>query len=238
MRIRISVLFIAGHRRSHAEGRMTKTAQDLQWVRSPQQTRSQESLERILDAAESLIAEKGFEQTTVAEIVRLASSSVGAFYGRFREKDDLLRCLHDRFTEQAIATTDSVLDPARWEGSSIREILEETIPFLINVYRERLGLLRAFLIRESVDPEFAKGLPGHRHLAMRLRELIMARRHEMSHPSPAEAVEVMLELICGTLNNLALFQDIDEMGLKLCNKGFPGEMIRAASCYLGLGTGD
>lgn len=213
---------------------MAKIAQDLHWVRSPQQTRSQESLERILDAAETLIAEKGFEQTTVAEIVRLANSSVGAFYGRFREKDDLLRCLHDRFTEQAIATTDSVLDPKRWNGLSIREILEETIPFLIDVYRERLGLLRAFLIRESVDPEFAKGLPGHRHLATKLRELVLARRAEMSHPAPAQAVEVMLQLICGTLNNLALFQEIDENGLRLDDDGFPEEMIRAASCYLGI----
>ena len=57
----------------------------LAWVRAPQQARSQETLDRILDAAERLVSEKGFEDTTVADVVARAGSSVGAFYTRFRD---------------------------------------------------------------------------------------------------------------------------------------------------------
>jgi AcrR family transcriptional regulator len=46
--------------------------------RPPQQQRSKESLERILDAAESLIRERGFDSMTVAEVVQRSGSSVGS----------------------------------------------------------------------------------------------------------------------------------------------------------------
>ena len=65
----------------------------LRWVRPPQQARSQETLHRILDAAEVLVAEKSFEDASVSEIVRRANSSVGAFYARFEDKDAVLRVL-------------------------------------------------------------------------------------------------------------------------------------------------
>ena len=54
---------------------MTPGEPGLQWVRPPQQARSQETLERLLDAAETLIAEKGFEDTPVAEVASRAGSS-------------------------------------------------------------------------------------------------------------------------------------------------------------------
>ena len=65
---------------------MSPSAAGLHWVRPPQQARSQETLNRLLDAAEQLVAEKGFDDTPVAEVARRAGSSVGAFYSRFREK--------------------------------------------------------------------------------------------------------------------------------------------------------
>ncbi|MFO0948510.1 MAG: TetR/AcrR family transcriptional regulator [Planctomycetota bacterium] len=212
---------------------MAKTTDRLQWVRVPLQTRSQESLDRILDAAEAMIAEKGFEPTSVAEIAKRANSSVGAFYGRFREKDDLLRCLHDRFIVQAIATTDAVLDPARWEGSSIADIMAETVPFLVDVFRERRGLLRAFLVRSGVDPEFARGEPSNQHLAQKLRALLLARREEIQHPNPALAIDLSLQAILGTLNDLALLGCPDNTGLKLDDPDLGPELARMVVRYMG-----
>jgi len=67
---------------------------ELVWIRPPQQARSQQTLSRILDAAEAILAEKGWEDASVAEIARRAGSSVGAFYTRFPDKDTLLAALH------------------------------------------------------------------------------------------------------------------------------------------------
>ena len=103
---------------------MPQSDRSLRWVRPPQQARSQQTLDRLLDAAEALAAEKGFDDTTVAEVARRAGSSVGAFYTRFKDKDGLLHALYDRYYEQAIATADDALDPARWEGAGIAEIVD------------------------------------------------------------------------------------------------------------------
>ena len=100
---------------------------ELHWVRPPRQARSQETLDRILDAAEALVAEKGFEDTPVSEIVQRAGSSVGAFYARFHDKDGLLHALYERYYEEAVATADAALAPARWEGAQVAELIPAVI---------------------------------------------------------------------------------------------------------------
>jgi AcrR family transcriptional regulator len=90
--------------------RVTEILTKVEWVRPTHQVRSQETLERILEAAEEIVAEKGFDNATVSEIVRRAKSSVGAMYARFNDKDSLLVCLHQRFCEQALATTQAALE--------------------------------------------------------------------------------------------------------------------------------
>ena len=122
---------------------MPHPASELRWVRPPQQARSQETLDRILDAAELLIADKSFADTRVADVVERAGSSVGAFYARFRDKEGLLHALYDRFLAEATATADAALDPERWEGATVPEILGAVIGFLVTVFREQTGLLRA-----------------------------------------------------------------------------------------------
>ena len=78
---------------------------NFRWMRPVRQARSQATLERLLESTESLLANKGFEGVTVAEIAMRAGLSVGAVYSRFRDKDALLQCLLDRFTAEATAAS-------------------------------------------------------------------------------------------------------------------------------------
>lgn len=214
---------------------MTRAPSQLQWVRPPLQARSQESFERILDAAEAVVTEKGFAQATIAEIVRRAKSSVGAFYARFHEKDGLLVCLHDRFRDEAIATTDAVLDPERWQDSPIAEILSDTIPFLVEAYRQRRGLLRAFIMRASVDPAFAERcIPVNRHLTERLGALLLARRDEIGHPDPELAIDISLQIMISTLDELTLYDQVLWGGIPLSDERLPIELTRVVLSYLGV----
>ena len=48
--------------------------------------------ERILDAAQQLVMERGFSATTVDAILEAAGSSKGAFFHHFASKADLGRC--------------------------------------------------------------------------------------------------------------------------------------------------
>ncbi len=218
---------------------MAQAPTQIEWVRPIHQARSQETLERILEAAEEVIAEKGFENATVSEIVRRAKSSVGSLYARFNDKDALLVVLHERFCEQAIATTEAVLDPRRWQGASIAEILSTALPFVVHVYEQKRGLLRAFMLRGCSDPQFAeRGIRVGREIAERLITLLMSRRDEIKHPDPVLAVDFGLRAAFDTLDLATFYADIPRSKLTLTNDQLAEEVTRMFLCYLGIETPD
>jgi len=174
----------------------------LRWVRAPQQARTRETLGRLLDAAEELFSEKGFEETTIAEIASHAGSSVGGFYRRFKDKDRLVQALHERFTEESRATAEDVLDPLRWAGSSTAEILSQVAEFLVRVYRERSGLLRTFLHRCALDDAVQERQEQvFEYIADLLENLLAERTDEINHPDPALAVRFALRVLFGALDD-------------------------------------
>ena len=213
---------------------MNRLLSKVEWVRPPRQTRSQETLERLLDAAEEVFGERGFEAATVSEVVRRARSSVGAMYARFTDKDALLSCLHERFTEEAIATADMALAADRWEGATIAEIFSEVIPFLVEVYRQKSGLIRAFIVRGSHDIEFAETASRlGQYISERLTELLLERREQIAHPNPPLAVDFGLRMVFDTLDQSTLFADIERTTTHLTSREIGRELTRAYLCYLG-----
>src|SRR5881398_1851649 len=103
--------------------------------RPPQQTRSQETLDRILDAAESVLEEKSFSEATLVEIMERAGVTVGAFYRRFPDKDALLHLLDERFFAELYTRSDAVLDPVRWIGIPVDRALREFVAQAVDLYR-------------------------------------------------------------------------------------------------------
>lgn len=211
---------------------------ELRWVRPPRQARSQETLDRILDTAEALVTEKGFEDTGVAEVARRAGSSVGAFYARFRDKDGLLYALYERYLEQALATADEALDPDRWDGAGIPEIFGSVARFLVAIYRERAGLIRAFVIRNHTDMEFRARQERLSHtVSEKLAALLMARDAAIRHPDPARAVEFGLTLVFSTIESVLLFGETRSSAPATMNDDqFAAELTRAYLAYLGVST--
>ena len=79
--------------------------------------RSAQSRRRILDAAEEVFAERGFEGAAMKHIAALAGLSVGSIYGHFESKAELYeealtRRLDDvqRLAAEAAATADHALE--------------------------------------------------------------------------------------------------------------------------------
>ena len=95
--------------------------------RPPQQTRSRETLDRILDAAERVLDEKSFTEATLAEIMERAGVTVGAFYRRFPDKDALLHLLDEQYVAAIAALGGGSQlsrggDPSALAGLTIRSI--------------------------------------------------------------------------------------------------------------------
>jgi len=213
----------------------TPPSRALTWVRTPQGSRGRATLDRLLDAAEQMLSEKNWEACSVTEIARRAGSSVGAFYSRFPDKDALLHALHERFVTDAFATIDAALSVERWEGATIGEIMRETVKFTVGLYRERAGLIRAFVIRASSDSEFqGRTLQLRRHMTERLRALILARRRELLHPAPAIAAEFTTRLVHSMLQAQVFVEDNAESGSRLSADQMTTELIYATLAYMGV----
>ena len=214
---------------------MTPTDAGLRWVRPPQQARSQETLDRLLDAAEQLVADKGFDDTPVAEVARRAGSSVGAFYSRFRDKDGLLHALYERWLEEATATADAALDPERWEGATIVEIVSSVVRFLVEIYRERGGLIRAFVLRNRVDPEFhARQERLSHYVSERLTALLLARSEEIQRSDPERVAAFGLTLVMSALDSVILFGEYRTGSLAFDDDELSTELTTAFLAYLGI----
>jgi AcrR family transcriptional regulator len=57
----------------------------------------------FVDCAFRLFLEKGYEKTTINDVIAAAGLSKGAFYHHFRAKEDLLEAIAARFAEQSLA---------------------------------------------------------------------------------------------------------------------------------------
>ena len=79
---------------------MTDSPQSAPLWRSPQQARSWERFNRILDAAAQLFVEIGYESVTTDEIAARANTSVGGLYRFFPDKLAVFQALLDRYLNQ------------------------------------------------------------------------------------------------------------------------------------------
>lgn len=68
--------------------------------RQPKQPRSQERVHHILDVAEQLFIELGYDRTTTRAIAARADVSVGSLYQFFPDKEAILKALANRYFEQ------------------------------------------------------------------------------------------------------------------------------------------
>lgn len=99
---------------------------DKKNVRVPQQKRSIEKKERIIEAASRIFMEIGYLNTNTADIAKEAGISTGSVYSYFQDKKDiLLECL-DRFGDtltQQICKSISSLSVTGDISSTIKSVL-------------------------------------------------------------------------------------------------------------------
>ncbi len=194
------------------------------------------TLDRILDAAERVLDEKSFTEATVAQIMERAGVTVGAFYRRFPDKDALLHMLDDRFFREVKERGDAVLDPIRWNGESIADILIALARAAVEIYTAKRGIARGLFLRARVDPVIqATGREMNAHFIERLRALLLdpARRAEITHPDPERAVSLGFMMFFGALRETTVFGEIWPDHDEIVGSDLADEMARLYLCYLG-----
>jgi AcrR family transcriptional regulator len=216
-------------------GEAIPRASDLHWIRPPRQLRTHQSLERVLDVAETMLRDKDFDDVHVTEIANRADTSVAAFYRRFKDKEALLHALHGRFCEEAYATADDALAPARWEGASVGEILFSIIPFLIEILHSNESLDRAIYQRSITDQQMRERQTKlSRYVVDGLSALLLERDDEIHHPDPRSAVAFALIQVLALLVHHYTVGIRDLAPAPMSDEMVTRELVTSCLAYLGV----
>lgn len=209
---------------------------DYGW--KPQQSRSRRTLERLVDAAEALFAERGYDGASIGDIVARARCSVGAFYARFRDKESLFLHIHDRQCELLIQRIDFLSDLFRSENASLEVMVRQSVRALFLFAGQRRALTHVFIQRSGTDPVFhARYAQTWRKVRDTLRPSMLARRGEIAHPDPERAVDFTLQLMHSGWANDVLHHGVAEITGQETGDALIEDLSEACLAYLGLPSG-
>jgi AcrR family transcriptional regulator len=203
-------------------------------LRPPLQNRSRASLERVLDAGEKLLVEKGWEGFTVQEVSRRAKVSIGSIYARAPSKEALILAVYDRAVERIAEENAAALSPdEQWEGLDAREVIIGATREMAEQMLAHQDTLRVFMNRAPVDEVIKeRGAVQVRRLASRYEELLLRHKDEFTHPDPDLAIEIAFRMAFAPMSRrvslgpeFGAYREVDDERLI-------AELGRAIAAYL------
>ena len=154
---------------------------------------------RLLDAAVELFAEKGFDGTSVQEIVARAAVTKGAMYHYFRAKDDLLYEIYHELISQQLADQERILSAGRPPADTLRALLRDLVE------TTTAGLAEAAVFSREMHKLAAEPMAALRAQRRRyhegLRDLIDSGQRAGVFATVASAETVTL-IVFGIVNQL------------------------------------
>jgi AcrR family transcriptional regulator len=180
-------------------------------VQQPRQARSRETMNQMLDAAAQILEIKTFEDLTIVEVVEKAGTSVGAFYGRFRDKDGLLQALDERFFQVFERAFGELVSQPGFAQRSISFIVRNTAAFMAEQYSRNQGLLRSLNLKARLygDSNFKeRERRAWNELFPKLHKILLTRRAEIRHPNPSLAIELGFKQMFYTMREIMLWEPL------------------------------
>jgi AcrR family transcriptional regulator len=208
-----------------------KMESESRWINPAVQVRSRDSLERILGATARLMATRSFRDIKVTEIAQEADASPTSVYARFENKQALLGALFERHAIAQQEFIGQLLEPVRWRGVPLAVTLRQTFPAIVEGYRAKQGLIRAFLEQASEDARFREAWSEVGDFIVGLvSKLVLSRSFEIDHPNPERAIQLGLGVAFATLAHQIQMHEIDKPQMDELTE----ELIRMMLRYMGI----
>ncbi len=108
--------------------------------------------EKILRAAESVFAEKGYYTSLVDEIAQASQTSKGAIYFHFPSKEQLFAALMERLAKGLLTEVEASISQQKGAVAKVQAALETVMKNLI----KRRRLAQILLVQSLFSPAFAR----------------------------------------------------------------------------------
>ena len=121
---------------------------------TPKQERGERRIERILDAAEQIFAERGYQAATTNEIADRAQTSIGTLYRFFPNKEAIVQRLGERYTQELRVLREKMFRP-EMASMPLMKIIDDLVDPIVELKSTHSGLVSLF-----IGPQAALQLPA------------------------------------------------------------------------------
>lgn len=197
-------------------------------VRPALQARSARTRDRILAVLERALADGALERLTVGEIAARAGCSVGAFYGRFADKEAALAALQaqrrEDFTRTLMAISEQAKSLDQWAASASALAVDHALA-------GRALLARAGLANPPPATLFDDSRVAAPELVGLLARLMRERFGLGLSPAEAAGAAAFALALIGALARDAAVYSASLLKSQKTRAWYVGEIARAAAAY-------
>lgn len=180
--------------------------------RQPQQPRSQKRVNQILDAAEQLFVEQGYEATTTKAIASRADVPIGSLYQFFPDKLAIAIALAARYTEQVRQLFVQIHDTEALQ-LPLDAYINRTVEVFHEYYLKHPGYLIVFGQLRSQPEIQAVNNEHNRQILEELEQFFVRYNPQIDHQTCELIVRVASEIV-SSLQTLAILSD-KEFGVQV-----------------------
>jgi AcrR family transcriptional regulator len=215
-------------------------ASQSEWIVAPQQERSRTSLRKVLVAAARLFIERGYDETTMADIARDADVAVGSIYKRFPDKNSILSAILEGYRQTRYAEILQLTDAKRWSDRSAVDIVTLHVDIMYSSFLHDEGVLRLIERRRIFDPAVTGMLVAwNDHVSDNIARLLEPHAFRIPHRDLKAAVRFLHNTIRGSLVWAILpTQGPRKEAIRPASPACRREAVRMALAYLGLTGND
>lgn len=124
----------------------------LQEVTPARQARSEATFRALIEAGSRALRGGSLEKISISEVCRAAGTSVGAFYGRFENKEIFFTAIQQSTIAEVWAGIQKMLEELDARDAPAAEFLEAIATFWVRIYRDNRGLYLAAFKHASTRP--------------------------------------------------------------------------------------
>jgi AcrR family transcriptional regulator len=195
--------------------------------RAIKQKRGRQTYDALIEAGFRLLETKDLDNISISELSLDAGYSIGAFYARFRSKDEFFDAMVAYHMVQRSETLKQL-----YVKLPVEKLVPQLIKNIIEYYRKNRRFWRASQMRNVRDPVFAKAF--RENFMFRCNVFITHMERELQRKltkAEKDAIVFAFQLLMSTVNNAAF----NEPGpILLGQQRYVHEMQRAFTLVSGV----
>lgn len=179
-----------------------KTRIQLDGVTPAMQARSQATFNALIQAGRQVMGAKDFEAVRINEIVRTAGTSVGAFYGRFANKEVFFSAIQEITVSNIESAMSALLAQPSVEQAGDGEFLSAIARFWVGFYRNHRGLyVASFKHSRTRAGAWTPFKRLGRNLVSLVIKQLAPRLQQLGNPRSEREIRIAFQFVNGLLVN-------------------------------------